>query len=106
MQEALDRVGISLNKNTLPKDPASPFYPSGIRMGTPSMTMRGMKEDDMKEVARFIASVADIIAGFSFSDEDKKEILSSFRLFIRENAELDIISESVKTLARKFPIYS
>jgi len=51
MQEALDMAGISLNKNTIPNESSSPFYPSGIRMGTPSLTMRGMKEEEMKQVA-------------------------------------------------------
>lgn len=55
-QEALDEAGITCNKNTVPFDPRSPFDPSGIRLGTPALTTRGMKEDEMKKVADFMAS--------------------------------------------------
>jgi len=55
-QEALDNAGITLNKNTVPFDPRSPFDPSGIRLGTPALTTRGMKEAEMHQVATYIAS--------------------------------------------------
>lgn len=50
-EEALDKAGITLNKNMVPDDPRSPLDPSGIRLGTPALTTRGMKEDEMKHVA-------------------------------------------------------
>lgn len=53
-QELLDSVGITLNKNTIPYDPNLPIKPSGIRMGTPALTSRDMKEDDMIKVAELI----------------------------------------------------
>lgn len=52
----LELVGITANKNTVPNDPQSPFVTSGIRLGSPAVTTRGFKEDDMKEVAKIIAS--------------------------------------------------
>jgi glycine hydroxymethyltransferase len=52
----LERVGITANKNTVPNDPQSPFVTSGVRLGTPAVTTRGFKEDDMTEVAKIIAS--------------------------------------------------
>ncbi|WP_312045733.1 serine hydroxymethyltransferase [Anaerotignum sp.] len=56
-EKKLDEVGITVNKNTIPNDPQSPFVTSGIRIGTPAITSRGMVEDDMKEIAAVIALV-------------------------------------------------
>lgn len=53
-EDALGKAGITVNKNTIPHDPRKPFDPSGIRMGTPALTTRGMKEEQMKLVADFI----------------------------------------------------
>ena len=58
-QNLLDEVNITVNKNTIPFEPLSPFVTSGIRLGSPALTTRGFKEDDMKEVADIIASVLD-----------------------------------------------
>jgi glycine hydroxymethyltransferase len=54
-QNVLDRAGITLNKNTVPDDPRSPFVTSGVRIGTPSTTTQGMKEPEMAEIAGLIA---------------------------------------------------
>ena len=51
----LDEAGITLNKNTVPNDPRSPFVTSGVRIGTPSVTTQGMKEPEMAVIAAFIA---------------------------------------------------
>lgn len=56
-EKLLDEVGVTCNKNTIPFDPQSPFVTSGIRVGTPAVTSRGMKEEDMKEIADIIAMV-------------------------------------------------
>lgn len=62
---ALELVGITANKNTVPNDPQSPFVTSGVRLGTPAVTTRGFKEDDMVEVAKIIASTV-----FSLDNEE------------------------------------
>ena len=54
LQNRLDEVYITVNKNAVPNDPASPFVTSGIRVGTPAVTTRGLKEDDMKIISRLI----------------------------------------------------
>lgn len=56
-EHLLDEIGITCNKNTIPFDPASPFVTSGIRLGTPALTTRGLKEKDMEEIASIIAVV-------------------------------------------------
>jgi glycine hydroxymethyltransferase len=84
MEEALDLAGITANKNTVPFDTRSPFVASGIRLGTPSVTTRGMKETEMKVIADFIRKVADNVKN--------EEILSG-------------IKAEVRTLTSKFPLY-
>jgi glycine hydroxymethyltransferase len=56
-EKSLDAAGITVNKNTVPKETQSPFVTSGIRIGTPAVTTRGMKEAEMKEIAGFIDRV-------------------------------------------------
>ncbi|MNY13360.1 Serine hydroxymethyltransferase [compost metagenome] len=53
----MDEVGITVNKNTIPNDPESPFVTSGVRIGTPALTTRGMKEPEMDRIAEAIASL-------------------------------------------------
>ena len=57
LEKALDKVGITVNKNTIPNETQSPFVTSGIRIGTPSVTTRGMKEPEMVEIAKMIIRV-------------------------------------------------
>ena len=57
LEKALDKVGITVNKNTIPNETQSPFVTSGIRIGTPSVTTRGMKEPEMVEIANMITRV-------------------------------------------------
>lgn len=63
-EKLLDEVRITCNKNTIPFDPKSPFVTSGVRLGTPAVTTRGMKEDDMREIAAIIAGTLKDFEGF------------------------------------------
>jgi glycine hydroxymethyltransferase len=56
-QDRLEAAGMSTNKNSIPYDPAGPFKPSGLRLGVPAITTRGMKEKEMKKIASFINQV-------------------------------------------------
>jgi len=58
-EKLLDEVGVTVNKNTIPFDPQSPFVTSGVRIGTPAVTTRGMKEEDMVTIAEIIGTIID-----------------------------------------------
>lgn len=83
-EHLLDEVGITCNKNTIPFDPASPFVTSGIRLGTPALTTRGLQVKDMEEIA-------DIIAAVLNNPEDKA---------VHEEA-----SKRVAALCEAYPLY-
>src|SRR3990167_8610675 len=78
-QKALDMVGLTLNKNTVPNEPMSPFYPSGVRLGTPASTSRGMKEKEMKFIGGTILKVIDIIKLYKLplNKEERKEYIDN-----------------------------
>lgn len=59
VEEALDKIGLTLNKNSIPDDSLPPFRPSGIRLGTPALTTRGLKEDDMPQIAKWMKQAID-----------------------------------------------
>lgn len=73
-QAALDTVGITLNKNTVPFDPRSPMDPSGIRLGTPAITTRGMKEPEMDRIADWIDRVISNIDNLEMHKQIKEEV--------------------------------
>ncbi len=69
VEHNLDEIGITANKNTIPNDPQSPFVTSGVRLGSPAVTTRGFKEDDMREVAKIINMV---ICDFEANKDEAK----------------------------------
>jgi len=84
VQTALDKAGITVNKNTIPYEPASPFNPSGIRLGTPAVTTRGFKESEMKVVGESIAKVIDNL---------------------NDDAVIKKVRQGILELCNKFPLY-
>jgi glycine hydroxymethyltransferase len=73
-EKALDRAGITVNKNTIPYDTNSPMVASGIRVGTPALTTRGMKEKDMEEVGRLIARALAAVENDSALADVKRDV--------------------------------
>ena len=106
LQEALDEAGITTNKNTVPQDPSSPFYPSGLRLGTPAITTRGMKEEEMKLIADWIVQIVDRIREYKLPEtkEERKSYLKKFRGEIAKDEALREIKQEVAELCKKFPI--
>ncbi|MEF3691521.1 MAG: serine hydroxymethyltransferase [Candidatus Moraniibacteriota bacterium] len=80
---ALDKIGITINKNMIPDDPRSPFDPSGIRIGTPAITTRGMKEDEVRKIANWINA--------AIENHQDEEVLGMIR-------------KEVMKLCKKFPL--
>lgn len=105
-QVALEEAGITVNKNTIPNEPASPFYPSGIRLGTPALTSRGMKDMDMKKVASWIKRALEEIKGYDLPSEqsERAPFIKEFKLKMKENENLKKIRQEVKEFASKFPV--
>lgn len=83
-EEALDEIGITCNKNTIPFDEESPFVTSGIRLGTPAMTTRGFTTEDMTKVGELIA-----------------EVLTS----VKEEKDFSHVKDEVLALTAKYPLY-
>ena len=81
LQNAMDKANITLNKNSVPFQKASPFNPSGLRLGTPAVTTRGMKEDEMKFIAQCIAKVIDNYKDKLLLEKTRKEITDMAREF-------------------------
>jgi glycine hydroxymethyltransferase len=106
LQDALDIVGITVNKNTIPQDSSSPFYPSGIRLGTPCLTTRGMKEPEMKRIACWISEVIELIKSYQLPDNklERGSYLKKFREDMANNEVIKRIKKEVLELSRKFPI--
>jgi glycine hydroxymethyltransferase len=83
-QFLLDEIGITANRNTIPFEPLSPFVTSGIRLGTPALTTRGLKEKDIREVADIIADVI----------ENRED-----------SAVIEAAKAKVQAICKKFPLY-
>ena len=104
--EALEYAGIVVNRNSVPNDPAPPFIPSGIRLGTPGVTTRGMKEKEMKKIAKFILDVVDHVKGEKLpKDKDERiKFMKDFRNRLPKDKFLKDVASQVKMLNKRFPI--
>ena len=92
-EKALDMVGLNLNANAIPSDKGGAFRPSGVRLGTPAITTRGLGTDEMITLALWMKKVADIC-----KEAGSEEALDNYA------AELETIKSEVKALALRFPV--
>lgn len=108
MQYALDAAGITLNKNTIPGEPESPFYPSGVRLGTPALTTRGMREKDMKKIANWIREVINCVNDYRLPKDKKQrpEYLNKFRKDVVKNKTIISVKRAIKKFASSYPIFA
>lgn len=104
---ALEVAGIVVNKNGVPNDTNPPFYPSGIRLGTPAITTRGMKEAEMVKVAKWINEAINEAQKYQLpsSKEERREFMQKFKIEIFKNKQLLQIAKEVKTLCQNYRIY-
>ncbi len=104
---ALEAAGIVLNYNGVPGDTMPPLYASGIRLGTPAITTRGMKEREMKKIAAWINETIEQVRGLEIPRDNKEartELMKKYRAYIAKNKKLMAIEKQVKKFCVRFPL--
>jgi len=106
VEKALDAAHITMNKNTVPKDPSTPFYPSGVRLGTPALTTRGMKEEEMREIGKLIARIVKEFATTELPGDKDTRIaaIKDFVTSLKKHSVIAEVREKVIALTAKFPV--
>ncbi|MCJ7740008.1 serine hydroxymethyltransferase [Candidatus Microgenomates bacterium] len=118
LAEGIEEAGIVLNRNWVPNDEAPPFFPNGIRLGTPALSTRGMKEKEMKKVADWLnRAVAEMQTfpvdyqewtaaayGKNKDSEGRKKLDKKFHDCLHKSRKLKQIALEIKNLCRKFPV--
>ena len=104
---AMEVAGIVVNKNGVPNDTNPPFYPSGIRLGTPAITTRGMKEKEMVKVAKWINDAISQVQDIKLPQDkaERSAFYKKFKAEIYKNKNLLQIAKEVKALCKNYPIY-
>lgn len=105
---AMAQAGLYANKNTVPNEPHSPFYPSGVRLGTPSVTTRGMKEPEMAQIAGWIKEIEGLTNHFALPTDKsdkvaRREVIKSAKAWAKSEPRLAEIRREVNELCARFP---
>lgn len=103
---ALEKAGIIVNRNAVPNETSTPFYPSGLRMGTPAITVRGLGLTQVKQVGEWVCQVINKYTGVEIpQDKDRrKEFILKFFNKINNDSLLKDINYKVKLLCKKYPL--
>lgn len=107
LEYAMDVAHMTANKNTIPGEPSSPYYPSGLRLGTPALTTRGFKEADMVRVADWIVRVIRHIekdGGLPTEQSKRTGFIKDFKLKADADPFLKAIGQEIKAFTKNFPI--
>jgi glycine hydroxymethyltransferase len=104
---AMDVAGMYANRNTVPHEPCSPFYPSGVRLGTPLVTTRGMKEPEMQQIGAWIAEVVARVKDHELPKDKKQRtaFVQEFKKIADQDEVLLKIRKDVTKLATRFPLF-
>lgn len=106
MDLALERINLYSNRNSIPCETGSPFYPSGLRLGTPAATTRGMGEAEMKQIANWIVQVVEHIKDFQLpgDKEARLALIKQYKESLKTDPWYDALREEVKEMCGKFPV--
>ena len=103
----LENAGIIVNKNTVPGESASPIYPSGIRFGSPALTTRGMKENDMRRIAAWMIEMLRYSVRWELPDgkENRARFTKQFLRQVSKDTTVAGVHKQVSSFAKRFPTF-
>ncbi len=106
IEKALEAANISINKQPIPNDPAPPYYPSGLRLGTPSITSRGMKEKEMEQIGMWITKIVKTFSSTALPDDkaQRAQAVRDFAATLETHPVVQEVRAAVVALTSSFPV--